>query len=237
MTRYNIRCFIFLLLLSLCFHTHANDKLIAGTISCSAEWNELCEDKKIISVPDNYRLCHHEIIISENSGDTSHKMVASDQKSITVYFRAKGNQDRSKPKGAFVKLNVELSGVKDTEACENITPIKTPELSAPISSNTPELSQETPASTSEPLSVDTASNVHACACSQWLNWMKVEHCLSKEQRSDRPPCDSYEVTIQCVNSKDECRSIQKENCPQVVGLNQSTSLKRLFIENSPYCQK
>jgi len=226
--------------------SHADEKLIAGTVSCSAAWNELCEDKKIISVPEHYRLCGHHIAVSEKLGDASHQIVASDQKSITIYFRAKGNQDRFKPVGASIKLNVDLSGVKDTESCDEsgstekqvpTTPITTPSktIEDPVESTNP-----TPTSAPTPATVETVDakiNSHACACSQWLTWMKVEHCLTKEQREDRPPCDSYQVTIQCVNSKEECRALQKDSCPQVAGLNQSTSQKRLFVENSPYCQK
>lgn len=220
------------------YQVHADEKLIAGTISCSAEWNELCEDKKIISVPAHYRLCHHEIVIEKKSGEASYQVVASDEKSITVYFRAKGNQDRIKPSGASINLSVDLTGVEETETCEESISSATenPVAAAPVAapSNIVEMSKEI--TTTE--SVDTAQiKIHACACSQWLNWMKVENCLAKEQRGDRPPCDSYEVNIQCVTSKDECRSIQKDNCPQVAGLNQSTSQKRLFVENSPYCRQ
>jgi len=214
-------------------YLHANEKLISGSIKCSAAWNELCEDKKIISVPDNYRLCHQEISIAEQSGDASYQVVATDSTSITVYFRAKGNQDRLKQKGAAIKLNVGLFGVEKTDTCEESTAVAMPGSTEPEISITPAASIPDNSITN----AATQENPHACACSQWLNWMKVEQCLSRPQRPDRPPCDSYEVTIQCVSSKDICRNIQKDNCPQVVGLNQSTSLKRLFIENSSYCQK
>jgi hypothetical protein len=216
---------------------YANEKLIAGSINCTAEWNELCEDKKIISVPEKYRLCYHDIVIASQAGDANYQVVASDQKSITVYFRAKGNQDRSKPSAASINLNVALFGVKDTDSCDDLPAPTKPVISvSPASLPSPDIETINTSTAAPETPVDAPTKVHACACSQWLNWMKVEHCLTKEQRADRPPCDSYQVTIQCVTSKDECRAIQKDNCPQIAGLNQSTSYKRLYIENSPYCQ-
>lgn len=237
MTIFKTKLFLFFSII-VCFHqSYADEKLISGTISCSAEWNELCEDKKIISVPEHYRLCHHQIVIAEKNGEASHQVVASDQSSITVYFRAKGNQDRHKPAGASIKLGVDLSGVKESETCEDVAPVQAVEIPAPTPPNDSEVAKEMPAPTPEPEPKPVDAAMDACACSQWLNWMKVERCLTQEKRADRPSCDSYEVTIQCVTSKEECRSIQKDSCAQVVGLNQSTSLKRLFVENSPYCQK
>lgn len=237
MINLHIKHFLIFFIIFYFFQANADEKLIAGTVSCSVQWSERCEEKKIFSVPENYLLCHHTIVIAEKAGDASHQVVASDQSSITVYFQAKGNQDRFKPTGASIKLNIELFGVKKTESCkENVlAPIKNPEVPALAPANDTKIVDTAPAPVpAKP--TDDLANTHACACSQWLNWMKVERCLAQEKRADRPPCDSYEVTIQCVSSKEECRAMQKDNCPQIVGLNQSTSLKRLFIENSPYCQ-
>jgi len=242
----NIKNLIVFLSIFSVAQSHADEKLIAGTVSCLAAWNEHCEDKKIISVPDRYHLCSHHITVSEKLGDANYQIVATDKKSITIYFRAKGNQDRLKPVGASIKLSVDLSGVKETESCEASDSTEKHAPAAPMITSSKiieapaESADSIPTSAPSPAtaeSVDAQINSHACACSQWLNWMKVEHCLTKEQRSDRPPCDSYQVTIQCVKSKEECRALQKDSCPQVAGLNQSTSQKRLFVENSPYCQK
>jgi hypothetical protein len=226
----------FIFLLSFCKTLYAEEPLISGTIKCTAEWNELCEDKKILSVPAHYRLCHHNIRVAEKTGDAGYQVVASDQSSITVYFRAKGNQDRFKPQGANIQLDVKLLGTKDTEACEESAAKAQPVVEPATPALSPPPAEIVLTPPPAPTANENITTPHACACSQYLNWIKVENCLAREKRDDRPPCDSYEVTIQCVASREQCRSLQKDNCPQVVGLNQSTSFKRLYIENSPYCQ-
>lgn len=241
----------FVLFCSCSMHvSHAAPSSTIGEVTCNAKWNELCEDKKILSMPENHRLCEHEITVTEKTGDASYQVVGSDDTSITIYFRAKGNLDRNKPQPASIKLDVHMKGVPVKESCAGdtthpastntvtthtaTTPAVTPVEKAP---SEPANTVTTP-SASSPLpetAPSTHQNLQACACSQWLNWMNVERCLERGKGKEGVSCDSYPTSIQCVSSKAECQAIHKNDCPQVVGLNQSTSLKRLFIENSPYC--
>lgn len=81
----------------------------------------------------------------------------------------------------------------------------------------------------------TLPKVHACACSQWIDAGKVTSCLELGLGRDKVTCDTFSAAIQCVTSREECRNLHQDTCYQVMGLNQTTSQKRIFVSDSPYC--
>ena len=82
---------------------------------------------------------------------------------------------------------------------------------------------------------NTLPKIHACACSQWIDAGKVTSCLELGSGRDKTSCDTFAAAIQCVTSREDCRAIQQDTCYQVMGLNQTTSQKRIFVSDSPYC--
>ncbi len=71
---------------------------------------------------------------------------------------------------------------------------------------------------------------HACACSPWIYASEAQECLSKGKK-----CEKMQADVHCVTDKTSCRDIQRKTCPNVVGLDQSKSNKRLYITDSPHC--
>jgi len=219
-------------------------EVAVGTISCKAEWNEFCEDQKKISVPDGHKLCKNTITEKEKTGDSSYEVVSTDNQSVTIKFHAKGNRDRFKQQGASIVLGVSLLGVRENVDClSGLTnnPVVMPKTEIqpePKPAPVPESTGKTQAATVDNPVVAPANELkpHACACSQWIDADKVFSCLTRGHGRDNASCDSYAATIQCVASKEECHESQVENCPQVMGLNRTTSNKRLFVIDSPYCQ-
>ncbi len=257
---------IALIFLTISFALQANEpnnfmppEVAAGTVSCKAEWNQICEDQKTIKVPEGHKLCKNTVIAKEKNGDSGYEIVSTDNKGITVKFYAKGNRDRFKQQDSSIVLNILLLGVRENVDCTSgvvtkaiTTPVSEPKVAAIVEKNSaPAIETKTevkPAETAAPTSAaSTATSTitpttqdpkpHACACSQWIDADKVFNCLANGHGRDNAKCDSYATTIQCVTSKDECRESQKENCPQIAGLNQTIAKKRIFVLNSPYCQQ
>jgi len=229
-------------------------EVAVATISCKAEWNQFCEDQKTIHVPDGHKLCKQIVTAKEQTGDSAYEIVSTDNQGVTVKFHAIGNRDRNKQQGASIVLNVSLLGVRENVDCNSGAAAKSsvvtsaPVAAAPTSTSPAPASQAsapvetkapaTPASSEKTTRTTTSEpRPHACACSQWIDADKVFNCLANGHGRDNVTCDSYATTIQCVTSKDECHESQKENCPQIAGLNQTTSRKRIFVPDSPYCQK
>lgn len=228
-----------------CAGAFANEarELALGTLSCKAEWNEFCEDQNTVSVPEGHKLCKHNITVKQQSGDSSYSLVSTDTKSVTVKFSAKGNRDRFKQQSAHIVLEVALLGVRDDKTCVTGEVASTAAL--PTSQPAPQplaraVTETTTVAPEEKITPATAPaitlpKVHACACSQWIDAGKVTNCLQQGHARDNVSCESFSTTIQCVTSRDECREIQKDDCYQVMGLNQTTSQKRIYVADSPYC--
>jgi len=225
-------------------------EVATATLSCKAEWNQFCEDQKTIKVPEGHKLCKNTVTAKEQTGDSSYEIVSTDSHGVTVKFHAKGNRDRVKQQGASILLNISLLGVREHVDCvSGVTakPATTPAAEpnavvvaekkpAPTIEKTAEIATPTPAAKTA-VATPQEAKPDACACSQWIDADKVFNCLANGHGRENAKCDSYATTIQCVTSKDECRESQKENCPQIAGLNQTTSKKRIFVPNSPYCQQ
>jgi len=235
--------------------TFTPPEVAIGTFSCKAEWNQFCEDQKTIKVPEGHKLCKNTITVKEQMGDSSYEIVSTDSQGVTVKFHAKGNRDRIKQQGASIIFNISLLGVRENVDCISgamkkpsvaINPAPEPKAAViaekitetKIEAKPAEATTLAPAPIVSPTTAITQEQKpHACACSQWIDADKVFNCLANGHGRDNVKCDSFSTTIQCVASKEECHESQKENCPQIAGLNQTTSKKRIFVLNSPYCHQ
>jgi hypothetical protein len=227
-------------------------EVTVGSIHCKAEWNEFCEDQKTIQVPDGYKLCKNTVTVKEKSGDSAYEITDTNTTGITVKFNAKGNRNRLKPEGAVIDLSISLQGVRIDDDCSGNVMIKptasnvdapTPQAAAttavPLMTNMmPKIAPKTeaPVAAAKSLHASSEPNINACACSEWMQADKVTSCLIHGYGHDKISCDTLPASIQCVASKDECHDVQKENCPEVLGIDKTLSRKRLFVPDSPYCR-
>ena len=236
-------------------------EIVTATLACKAQWDEACDDKKIITAPPGHKICQHEVTVVQQSGDSQYQEAASDEKSLTIGFSAHGNLKKKDPKGADIQLQVVLRGVRETESCDMAAPkaVATATAATPATAtNTPAPAETKPTAVTvteqkvvveaapapEPAQEETkpapvsyhGPKVHACACSAWIDAMKVHECLVIGHGRDNKDCGTFQTSIICVTGKDECRDLQKEFCPQIVGIDQTNSKKRIYVENSPYCQ-
>jgi hypothetical protein len=232
---------------SICISAIANEpkEVAIGTLSCKAEWNEYCEDQNTVSVPEGHKLCSHAITVTQQTGDSAYSLVSTDAKSITIKFSAKGNRDRFKQQSANIMLRVSLLGVRDDNECVPGSAVKPsptpkyepkPEPPAETTATTSQAAPEVKVAPAQEVIVNAPPKVHACACSQWIDAGKLTNCLEQGHARDNVSCETFVATIQCVSSRDECRAIQQDSCYQVMGLNQTTSQKRIYVADSPYCQ-
>jgi len=224
-----------------------------GSLHCKAEWNEFCEDQKIVQVPDGYRLCKPDITVNEQLGDSHYEITHTDEHGITVSFNAKGNRDRLKPQGAVIDLAISLKGVRNDDDCAGgkvrIVPTatnidKNPPPEPPPSSpeifaarSTPNAAEIATHPAAPANTESSGAKVHACACSQMLAAEKLSRCLAYGETREHASCDTLGASIQCVASKDECHELQNNSCYQMLGINQSTSQKRVFVPDSIYCHR
>ena len=116
---------LILTLLTVSHSAHADDskytahpELGRANLLCSAKWDELCEDKKIIAAPSGYQLCRNEVSTLFNKGKTEVHTVEVTDKHVTVYFKAEGNNDRFKKQGADIQLTVTLYGTRSDTPCQ-----------------------------------------------------------------------------------------------------------------------
>jgi len=227
-------------------------EVTVGSIQCKAEWNEFCEDQKIIQVPDGYKLCKNTVTIKEQSGDSTYAITDSNNSSVTVKFSAKGNRNRLKPEGASIDLTVSLQGVRSDDDCAgnaaivpkatNIDPPKPePAMTAPPAPANEFISlalkaRVTPPPPPKPVTLSAGAKINACACSQMIDADKVTRCLTYGQTRDKSSCDTLGASLQCVASKADCRELQKQGCVPVLGIDQTNSQQRIYVPESPYCE-
>lgn len=244
-------------------------EISVATLACNAQWNEACEDRKIVTVPAGHKLCSHEITVTRQEGDSSYQDEGASNNTVTVHFSAKGNLKRLDQKGAAIELKVSMHGVRENENCDG-TPAS-PAVATPAATNqpgtaivatpTPITQNEAEHKEPEHKEADQAeahyvfgprkekkeqfnnpelkggAKPHACACSTWIDAIKVNNCLVVGHGRDNVDCSTFQASITCVNTRDDCRALWKEFCPEIAGLDQTASKKRIFVENSAYCVK
>lgn len=184
-------------------------EVASGTFSCVAKWDEQCEDSQSVSVPQGYKMCSHKVDVTEQTGDGDYAIVSSDEASLNLTIRAKGNLDRIRQKDSSISIRIALLGVRTDEECDP-----------------------------KPVVIDPGPpKIHACACAPLLNAENTAKCLKNGEGKYGAICKLDNVEWQCLASKGDCREHHRKTCDATVGIDKSKSNKRLYITDSPFCEE
>ena len=63
-------------------------EIVTATLACKAQWDEACDDKKIITAPPGHKICQHEVTVVQQSGDSQYQEAASDENKVKSAWQA-----------------------------------------------------------------------------------------------------------------------------------------------------